>query len=175
LSRYPAAWAIAALLGCWGCDSSHLAGPAGPPVQPGLYILTDIGSVPAPYAYERAVYGDTAVVTWRFAFDSIRIVTDTTFERHFRREVVVTRPTIPPIVQGADEFRYTGLILDRGDEIKLTVRSGSLPGGHDLAYFTPVEGGTALVRPIATRESTCEGTRCEIIREARVMASYARQ
>lgn len=175
MTRGSAAWASAALLAGWACGSAEVAGPAGPPVQPGLYILSEIDSLGAPFNYDRSVYGDTATVTIRFAFDSIRIVSDTAFERHFRREVVVTRSTIPPIVQSSDEFRFTGLILDRGDEIKLTVRSGFLPGGHDLAYLTPVEGGTGLVRVITTRESACDGTLCETLREKRVRASYARQ
>lgn len=175
MTRGSAAWAFAALLAGWACGSAEVAGPADPPIQPGLYILSDIDSVGAPFNYDRSVYGDSVTVTIRFAFDSIRIVNDTTFERHFRREVVVSRPTIPPILQSADEFRFTGLILDRGDEIKLTVRSGFLPGGHDLAYLTPVDGGTGLVRLITTRESACEGTRCETLRESRVRASYARQ
>lgn len=175
MTRGLAAWAAAALLACCACGSAEVAGPLGPKVQPGLYILSDIDSVGAPFDYDRSVYGDTAIVTQRFAFDSIRIVNDTTFERHFRREVVVTRPHIPQIVQNSDEFRFTGLILDRGEEIKLTVRSGFLPGGHDLAYLTPVDGGTGMVRLIITRESACDAVRCETLRESRVRASYARQ
>lgn len=175
MTRSSAAWVSAALLTAWGCDSNDVAGPAGPPIQPGLYILSDIGSVPAPYTYERLVHADGSVMTQSFVFDSVRILNDSTFERHFRREVVVSRPAIPPIVESADEFRFTGLILDRDDEIKLTVRSGLLPGGHDLAYFTPVEHGTALVRQMTTRQYTCSGNLCELVREERVRASYARQ
>jgi hypothetical protein len=175
LTRGSAGWASAALLACSACGSGEVAGPAGPPIQPGLYILTDIGSAPAPYTYERSVQTDGSVMTLSFVFDSVRILTDTTFERHFRRELVVSRPAIPPILESADEFRFTGLILDRDDEIKLTVRSGLLPGGHDLAYFTPVEHGTALVRQMTTRQYTCSGTLCSLVREERVRASYARQ
>jgi hypothetical protein len=175
LTRGSAAWASAALLAGWACDSGEVAGPPGPPVQPGLYILTDIGAVPAPYVYERSVYSDGSLVTLSFVFDSIRIVNDSTFERHFRRELIVTRPAIPPIVESADEFRFTGLILDRDDEIKLTVRAGGLPGGHDLAYFTPLDHGTALARQMTTRQYTCIGSLCELVREERVRASYARQ
>ena len=144
-------------------------------MQTGLYILSDIASVGAPYTYERAIYGDTAIVTLGFAFDSIRIVNDSTFERHFRREVVVTRPTIPPIVESSEEFRFSGLILNRGDEIKLTVRSGLLPGGHELAYLTPVDGGTGLTRQVTTKQYACAGNFCEVTRQERVRASYARQ
>lgn len=175
MTRAQAAGASVALLVGWACDSNDVAGPAGPPIQPGLYILSDIGSVGAPYTFERSVHEDGSVATLSFVFDSIRIVNDSTFERHFRRELVVSRPAIPPIVESADEFRFTGLILDRDDEIKLTVRSGSLPGGHELAYFTPVEHGTGLVRQVTTRQFTCSGALCTLVREERVRASYARQ
>jgi len=140
-----------------------------------LYVLSDIGAVAAPYVYERAQYGDTATVTLGFAFDSVRIVDDTTFQRHFRREIVVTRSTIPPIVQSSEEFTFGGLILAREDEIKLTVRTGSLPGGHDLAYFTPVGGGTGLERTIQVRQYSCNATTCVLVGEQRARARYERR
>ncbi len=114
-------------------------------------------------------------MTLAFAFDSVRIVDDTTFTRHFRREIVVSRPTIPPIVQSSEEFSFTGLILDRGDEIKLTVRSGTLPGGHDLAYFTPIDGGTGLQRTLNTRQYECDATHCSLVDEQRFLARYERR
>ena len=129
----------------------------------------------APYVYERALYSDTATVTLGFAFDSVRIVDDTTFARHFRREIVVTRSTIPPIVQSSEEFAFSGLILDRGEEIKLTVRSGTLPGGHDLAYFTPSGNRSSLERSISVRQFTCDATRCALTSDQRVQARYERR
>ncbi len=163
------------LLVAWACGGDSPAEPAGPPIQPGLYVLSELGMAPAPWVYERALYADTAIVTLTFAFDSVRILDDTTFARHLRREYVVSRPTLPPIVQAAEDFSFGGLILDRGEEIKLTVRSGPLPGGHDLAYFTPVDQGTALTRTVRTRQYSCEGFRCQLLSEQRVRARYARQ
>ncbi len=157
------------------CGGDRLSGPADPRVQPGLYVLESLGGQPAPYVFERAVYGDTAVVTLGLAFDSVRVLNDTTFERHFRRELVVSRPGIPPIVEGVEQVRFGGLILDRGDEIKLVVRSGNLPGGHELAYFTPVDRGTGLNRLVTSRQYDCQGSRCVVSREVRIRAVYARR
>jgi hypothetical protein len=175
LNARTAWWSAATLAATGACGAESPVGPDGPPVQAGLYVLSDLGGASAPYVFERAVYGDTAVVTLTFAFDSVRIVNDSTFERHFRREYVVTRPHVPAIVQASEEFVFGGLILDRGDEVKLTVRSGSLPGGHDLAYFTPTEGGAGLERLVRTRQYSCDGSRCQILSEQRVRARYARQ
>ncbi len=135
-------------------------------------MLAGIGADASPYVYERAVFGDTATVTLSFAFDSVRIVDETTFARHFRREIVLARPPIPSIVQSSEEFSFGGLILDRGDEIKLTVRSGVLPGGHDLAYFTPFESRTGLERAITVRQYTCDAITCALVSEQRVRARY---
>jgi len=169
-------WVVAAcVLGAVGCGAEPGTGPNRPPVPPGLYVLSDVGGMPAPYVYEEATYSDSVVATLSFAFDSVHILNDSAFTRHFRRELVITRPPIPPIVQEFDEFRFSGIILDREDEIKLTVTSGVLPGGHDLAYFTPVAEDPVLLRHTTVRRYQCTATRCDLISEQRVISRYARQ
>ncbi|MGQ0704229.1 MAG: hypothetical protein ACT4PM_13980 [Gemmatimonadales bacterium] len=168
-------WRIAAgcALAATACGAEAPTGPALPRLTPGFYVLEEIGGVPAPYVYERVRYGDTLIATLQFAFDSVQILNDTTFTRHYRRELLVERPPVPPFVQGTEEFSFSGIILDREEEVKLTVRSGPLPGGHDLAYFVPDDSGLVLLRRTVRREVYCAAS-CELT-ERRVNARYARR
>ena len=168
LGRLAATCAVAA-----AACSAEPAAPTLPRLTPGLYVLEDIGGVPAPLVYERLRYEDTLIVRLEFAFDSVQILNDTSFTRHFRRELVIERPPVPPFVQDAEEFSFGGIILDREDEVKLTVRSGPLPGGHDLAFFGPGESGRVLLRRTTRREVQCASS-CEVT-EQRVNARYGRR
>lgn len=161
------------LVAAGGCASDGPSGPSEPIyVLPGLYVLSEIDGIPAPYVYERADYGDTLVITLRIAFDSVRILNDSAFSRHFRRELVRVRAPDPPGVLSAEEFSFGGLILVRGAEIKLTVTAGTLPGGHDFAYFTPLGAGDELVRMTTFREFRCTASNCDLETERRVGARY---
>jgi len=166
---------LAAATGLAACSAGIPTEPAPTLVEPGLYVLTEIGGAPAPHVIERSDYGDTMTVTLSFAFDSIRILDESTFTRHFRRELILSRPPAAPILEDFDEFGFGGLILRRDGEVKLTVRTGFLPGGHDLAYLSLSESGAELQRQTVVREFSCTANRCDLLREERVTVRYARR
>ena len=161
--------AASALAGCGGAEAT---GPSLPSLRPGRYVLETVGGEPAPFVYYRVDYADTLAITFSFAFDTIRIVNDTDFNRHFRREVQELRPGLPTAVVDAEEFDYSGIILDRGDEVKLTTRTGS-PGGTPIAYFAPRD--TALARHTQIIRYLCGQVSCSIVFDRRVDAWYARR
>ena len=143
-----------------------------PNLQAGLYVLSSLGDQPAPFEYYRVDYGDTLSYSFAFAFDSVRIVNDTDFTRHFRREVRTLRPGVPAVVADAEEFAYAGIILDRGDEVKLTTRTGA-PGGTVIAYFSPRD--TAISRHTEIIHYLCAPNSCTLLDDRRVEAWYARR
>ena len=157
--------------GLAGCGTDDLVAPALPSLQPGTYVLESIGGEPEPFVYYRVDYGDTLSIAFRFVFDSVRIVNDTDFTRHFRREIQELRPGIPALGLDDEEFDYAGIILDRGEEVKLTTRNGT-PGGAPIAYFAPRD--TALARHTEVARYLCGLTLCTLVFDRRVDAWYAR-
>jgi len=169
LAAFGLATSLVAAGGCSG-------GPTGPSlpiyVLPGLYVLRELDGNPAPFVVERARYGDTLEISLRVVFDSIRILNDSAFSRHFRRELIRFPQLGNPVLLSAEESSFGGLILQRGSEIKLTVTAGQLPGGHDFAYFTPLGDGTELERMTTFRGYRCSSSGCTLEVDRRVRTRY---
>jgi hypothetical protein len=155
-----------------GCGQDTPAGPTLRSLQLGRYVLTALGAEPAPFVYYRIDYHDTLSVTLSFAFDTVRILSDTSFTRHFRREALALRPGRADSLVDAEEFDYPGIILDRGEEVKLTTRFGT-PGGSPIAYFVPRD--TALARHAQVVRYSCMLEICTLTLDRRVDAWYARR
>lgn len=158
--------------GLTGCHDLAVVRPAAAPLRPGTYVLTRLGEAPAPFVYLHVNESDTLALAFTFAFDTVRIVNDSDFTRHFRRELLELRPGQPPVLADSDEFDYAGIILNRGDEVKLTTRSGS-PGGVLIAYFVPRD--SALARHTQVTRFFCQSIGCDLLSDRRVDAWYERR
>jgi hypothetical protein len=154
------------------CRAGGVTFPETAALRPGTYVLSELGGSPAPFVYLEVNYADTLRARFVFAFDTVRIESDSSFTRHFRREAVLFRPGQPPFVADSEAFRYPGIILYRGDEVKLTTRLGS-PGGVAVAYFVPRD--TALARHTQLTTYYCLANGCAVVSDRRADAWYARR
>jgi hypothetical protein len=100
-----------------GCGSS--TEPVDTRVQHGLYVLASLDGQSPLFVINRYEFGDTLTFLDVIEFDSIRVLDDTSFERHRSMTQHEIRNGHAPVVFGTGSFRLPGRFLPRDDEILL--------------------------------------------------------
>jgi hypothetical protein len=156
---------------CIGCAGSTEPAPGS--VPNGLYVLATIDQHPLPQVTERQDSGDSLSTLRVVAFDSIRIVNDTLFERSTSDTFYVQRSGQSPLVESAYTISLSGLVLPRDGEIVLSYSPiyGPVPAPQRFAIRP--EG---LIQRIEVTRFRCSGSPiCTIVSDRFVDALYTRR
>lgn len=164
----PAMAAIGCALGC----GSPTAPDVGS-VRPGLYVLAPGGQQPPLLITTRLMYGDTLTLMEAIDFDSIRILDDSTFQRHYALRQYRQRSggaVTPTDVVG--EVNGAGTVLPRDDHVLLQL----LPVVFTLPrpdVFSVRPGG--LLRRVLIAGYQCTALDCTNVSNQFADALYTRR
>lgn len=162
-----------AAIGCaFGCGSP--TAPETGTVRPGLYVLATIDHQPPLFFTERVDYGDTLSLLSVIVFDSIRIVDDTLFQRHYALASYRQPLGGPPVSSGTSyEINAPGVILPRDEQVLLLPPAFVFPVPDPDVFVVRPEG---LLRRVLRVRAQCTPLQvCTTVSRRYVDALYTRR
>lgn len=165
-------WVLSLMaLECAGCGSP--TAPASGSITPGLYVLATAEHQPPLLITTRLDYGDTLALMEAIDFDSIQIVDDSTFRRHYalrqyrqRSGGAVTSSEVVGEVNGS------GTVLPRDDQVLLQLLTFVLPFPRPDVFSVRASG---LLRRVLISGYQCTALDCVNVSNAFVDALYTRR